>query len=222
MTITAEIQQSLDDLDRVFHNEHDFQIEFARQLNKLIDGFVRPEFPLDNPLLDSTGQTYIDVLCFTEGDTIAIELKYPRATFHAEATPQPAKDMTETFDLRDVDAYDMAMYPFWKDLETLERLVASNAVDEAYVLQLTNYKGCWSKQNEDLNGADFLMHEDRVVSDRLAWTENTSERTKQSYPAVELSGTYRMQWNPYTYSYPKNGDGSTEFRYLLAKALSSD
>lgn len=221
MSLTAKVEHCLEELDRVFHNEDDFQIEFMQRLNQEIDGKVRPEFPFEDPLTEGLEQTYVDVLCITDETSVAIELKYPRATFHAEATPDTATDVTEKFRLRDTDAYDMAMYPFWKDVATLERLVESNAVDEAYVVQLTNFEDCWDKQKENLNGAAFYMSEGRTVSGRLAWADKASENTKEAYPAVELLGEYRMEWNPYEYSYPAHREENTEFQYLVVEAETS-
>lgn len=214
MVSTQDIKYTLNGLDRVFHNEKDFQIESINQLDDSVDGLLRPEFAFDDSCSTDRDQTYVDVTCFDD-KTTAIELKYPKAPFQAKASSHRFGGTTERFDLSGTGAYDMAMYPFWSDVVDLERLVDAGVVDQRYVLLLTNYKDCWTKQDSDLYGSDFLMYEGRTVSGRLEWAEGTSAQTKEDYPALEVKGTYTLNWSRYSYTYPADGEGNIEFRYTL-------
>lgn len=225
MVTETAITGALAGLDRIFHNEADFQIEFVRQLEQHTDGIIRPEFRYDRPGTETDGRTAIDVLVLSEAETVAIELKYPKDSFTATASPMEqlgdrveSPHLVEPFDLPSIGAYDMAMYPFWKDVETLEGLVAEGVVDRGYALLLTNYAGCWSKRESGLIGDAFLLYEGRDVSGTLEWSQDASERTHETYSPIAVTGNYRLSWESYDYAYPATGTGATEFQYLLLEA----
>ncbi|AFZ73772.1 hypothetical protein [Natronobacterium gregoryi] len=212
MVSPATIHRTIGALDRVFHNEKDFHIAFSRQLAADLSGVVRPEFPVDNPLNDGREQTYLDIIHLEDGHATAIELKYPLDTFHSI---EPLHGLNEVFNHSKIQAYDIPMYEFWKDVATVERLVANGSIDTGYVLSLTNYEGCWQKRGQHLNAADFLTYDGRQVTGTLAYSDDASAKTKENYPPLHLSSTYELTWQPYQYTTPSHPEGSTEFQYAL-------
>lgn len=221
--IQERIHTGLSTLDRVFHRETDFQIGLAQVLELAIaNGRVRPE--VRYPLANSEKSKYVDLVIFTPEERVGIELKYPTAEFTANATPvadRKENPATERFGLKSVGAYDLAMYPFWNDVGTLESLVDEGHLDRGFMVQLTNFEGCWKKDDPGNNGAEFYLTEGREVSGRLDWSADTAQSTRDDSPPIDLDGTYHLSWEPYDYSYPSNPSGETEFKYLCLEVQSS-
>lgn len=221
------LDSCLHQMNRVFHNEEDFRLAFTRKLEQQTNEKIRPEFRYGRTSSNGERQpeTAIDLIALAEEGEVAIELKYPKDTLEAEASINDYHDgiseslsESEIFDFSSVGAYDMAMYPFWKDVSTLENLVASEMVERGYVLQLTNYADCWSREERGLNGDEFLLYRGREVSDEtLRWAKRTAESTKEEYPPLEIDGEYHLSWTDYDYSYPENPTGETKFKYLLVE-----
>lgn len=215
MVNKGEIEEAVSALDGVFHNEKDFQIAFSRQLEGRRAGAIRPEFPVDYPTRDGEERTYLDVAHLSEGRKVGIELKYPFTTFQAS---QPVHGLEEAFRQQRIQAYDVPMYEFWKDVSTLEALIERGAIDSGFVLSLSNYEGCWEKRGQHLNAADFLTYDGRKVSDEeLSYSEEASPKTREDYPPLEILGAYEISWTPYEYSHPPQANGNTAFWYTLVK-----
>lgn len=215
MANKTKIQDAVAGLDRVFHNEKDFQIAFCRQLEESGTGPIRPEFPVDYTTGNGETRTYLDVAHLPEGPKTAIELKYPFTTFRAS---EPIYGLNEVFRQKRIQAYDVPMYEFWKDVSTLEALIETGGIDSGFVLSLSNYEGCWDKRGQHLNAADFLMYEGREVSgEELSYSDEASPKTREDYPPLRISGTYEISWVSYEYSHPLEASGNTAFQYTLVE-----
>lgn len=213
MVHKTKIEEAVAGLDRVFHNEKDFQIAFCRQLEESGTGPIRPEIPVDYTSRDGNARSYLDVTHLYEGRKTGIELKYPFTTFR---TLERIYGINEAFRQQRNQAYDVPMYEFWKDVSTLEALIEAGGIDSGFVLSLSNYEGCWNKRGQHLNAADFLMYEGREVSgEELSYSKKASAQTREDYPPLEISGTYKISWNPYNYSRPSKATGNTTFQYTL-------
>jgi hypothetical protein len=138
----------------------------------------------------------IDMSVTHENIRIAIELKYKtkRAspTHHGEA-----------FNLAQQAATPLGRYDYWRDVERLEYLRASEAADETWAILLTNDGGYWSATPARGNGTQFSSHDTRHVGPAdspLAWisTLNTDSIGKARVPAIPITQTYQLDWADYS------------------------
>ena len=187
----------------VFHSEADFQFALAWVIRKRHPGIeVRLEYPApwDGP------RSYIDVWLRNGDGPNPVELKY--WTSKTELT-----FADETFDLKQQGAQDQGRYDFWKDVERIERLIASGLTTGGYVVALTNDRGYWNEGREGTIDGAFRMHAGRVVQGTLSWSPHASAGSiKGRESPIDLSGGYVTHWHHY--SQPAEGPGG-EFRYLL-------
>ena len=188
----------------VFHSEADFQHALAWELqlaNPEID--IRLEYR--PPWLDR--RNYLDIW-ITEGDTAtAVELKYKTQRIDIRLGG-------EQFDLQYHAAQDVGRYDFVKDIERLERVVASGRQMVGYAIILTNDPTYWSRSRKSNSvDADFRIQEGRVLSGLLGWDPRASEGTRRGrMDSIRLRGSYQLAWEDYSaVDVPKHG----EFRYAL-------
>lgn len=215
MAFEQSVLEALSSVDRVFHNERDFQISLIRELDRKVGGAVRPEIPIEYQNGKDENRTELDIAHYKSGRRTAIELKYPLDDFSGTHT---VEGLDEVFHNNGTSPYDVPLYGFWKDIATLETLVKREAINAGYVLLLTNMSGCWEKRGDHLNASEFFINEGREVSNEvLPYSEEASETTRKQYPSLTISGSYKISWSPYEYSQPSQARGNTRFLYTLIR-----
>lgn len=196
-----ELMQGLAARRPVFHSEADFQFELAwhlREAHPLLA--IRLEYPLSPP-----GKAALDILVRKGDEEMAIELKYPRQRLVCEIDG-------ERFTLKAQEAQDLGRYAVLKDVERMERFVATRPAASAAVVVLSNEPGYWRGQTHaGTADAAFALHEGRIVTGRLDWGPTAGIGTKGGGPtAIDLKGRYVMNWRDYS-----RVDGPLgKFRYL--------
>lgn len=186
-----EIMDSLARMRPVFHNEADFQHALAWELRERYECKIRLEQRME---IDPKRRTYLDILLEKEGRRTAIELKYKMRAIDYMIDG-------EKFSLANQGAQDIGRYDVLKDLQRLEQMVNRNLADEGYLIYLTNDASYYQDPGIEKSTADreFRIHEGRVLTGVLAWSENAGEGTmKGREEAIVLEGSYEMNWRLYS------------------------
>jgi hypothetical protein len=175
----------------VFHNEADFQHALAWELRELYDCSIRLETRMD---IAPNRRAYLDILLEKDGRRTAIELKYKMRAIEYTLDG-------ESFSLLNQGAQDIGRYDVLKDLQRLEQMVKRNLVDEGYLIYLTNDTSYFIDPGFEKLTADreFRIHEGRIISGTMAWSENTGMGTmKGREEPIVIEGKYMMNWQPYS------------------------
>ena len=194
----------------VFHSESDFKHALSWQIQRN-NPSTRIRQEVGN-LIEGPDRRYVDV--WLPDSRVAIELKYvTRAVVIVHGD--------EEFRLRDQSAQDMGRYGFCLDISRLEGIIRSGRARDGCAILLTNDHLYWNPPGKpDNNDAEFVLHEDRVITGTLAWGSNTGAGTRKGREsAIEIRGRYRARWREY--SNPA-GTGYTKFRYLLLRVRPRD
>ena len=88
-------------------------------------------------------------------------------------------------------------YGFLRDIEKIERAVRSGEADSGFAVLLTNCQSLWDPTAR-AKDSNFLIHEGRMVTGKLAWSANTAESTKNGRGPIYLTGSYRLHWRDYS------------------------
>ena len=174
----------------VFHSEADFQHALAWELH-LLDPNINVRLEYRPPWIDR--RQYVDIWVI-QGDTeTAIELKYKTKKMDISIAG-------EQFALQNQAAQDIGRYDFVKDIERLERVVATRRQVVGYAIILTNDSTYWSHpRRSDSVDSDFRIQEGRTLSGLLAWGAGASEGTRRGRTdAIQLSNSYRLDWRDYS------------------------
>lgn len=187
MTVTSALE-ALSGTRPIFHSEADFQHALAWQL-KEVDPSLRMR--LERPYDTALGRVNLDLLVLGE-ERLAIELKYWKKGLDTELGG-------ERFMLKNVGAHDLGRYDFWKDVVRVETLVREGHVDRGFAIALTNDPSYWrAPTGRETTDRDFRLHEGREVGGRLAWLPRTGGTSKGREAALELSGRYSCDWQPFS------------------------
>lgn len=209
------LEKAIDDLNRVFHHEADFQHALAWQFHqqhsdarlRLERRFAGEEFP------GSPGEVYIDIWIEKADIAIPVELKYKPDAFHG-------KWGDESFDLRRHSAQDVSRFDFINDIARIETVVDTQDCEQGAVILLTNDHLYWQPPTRnDVVDYEFRINEGKILEGKLSWSEDVGEGTvgqKRDQP-IKLDKTYELNWRDYEYTIPADPDGSNEFRYLLVE-----
>ena len=167
----------------VFHSEKDFQVGFGMEAVKALGTPVRLEY---RPT--TTEKVYLDVYMPRMG--LAVELKYKTRRLEAEIGG-------ERFSLTDQRAHDNGRYDFLADLQRLEGLVASDAVEWGVAILLTNDPLYWSAPRwADTEDAAFQLEDGSVLDGELAWQTKRDRRKRES--PINLRRSHRLAWRDYS------------------------
>ena len=189
----------------IFHSEADFQHSLAWKIHEVMpDSQIRLEYPFRH----DSNPKYLDIWLPTE--RIAIELKY--------LTKRLEQDYDgERFALKDQSAHDVRRYDFLKDVQRLESVVGLDGQPATcgVAVLLTNdsaYLKSPTSRWETNNDAAFRLHERRVVTGNLRWSERTGKGTMSGREdPIHLEGSYMMHWRDYSRLGERNNQ---QFRYL--------
>lgn len=211
----VDIEETVEDLDRVFHHEADFQHELAWHLHqRYSDTRVRLERRVtgaDFP--GSTEDVYIDIWVEDDEHVVPVELKYKPDVFHGSWNG-------EQLELRRHSAHDVSRFDFTDDIARIETVVEATGCEYGVVVLLTNDHLYWQPPTrDDVMDYDFRIHDGKTLEGELTWHDDVSAGTvaqKRDRP-IELDGTYELDWQDYQYSIPSDPDENTEFRYLLVE-----
>ncbi|MEI7901762.1 MAG: hypothetical protein WCK89_16030 [bacterium] len=177
----------------IFHSEFDFQHELAWQIhNSFRDSGIRLEFPI----AVADRRMEIDIWVTHEARRIAVELKYKTRAANVN-------HFGEQFNLAQHAATPLARYDTWRDVERLECLRTAGLADEAWAIFLTNDSGYWSNRPARGNGAEFSLHEGRMVThgnSPLVWQDprNIDSIGAARVPGIAISNTYNLRWVGYS------------------------
>jgi hypothetical protein len=190
----------------IFHSEADFQHALAWQIHRHHpSAAVRLE--INQGLAGQ--REYIDILVKDGATAHAIELKYKTKELDIAY-----KD--EEFHLLNQGSQDTGRYDFIKDIGRLERFVESRPGSAGYAIFLTNDHLYWTEPKLFTKiDAMFHIHESRVLSGELRWSEATSIGTMEGREnPLTLRGSHSIQWVNYS---ELDGQGPRTFRYVLLR-----
>ena len=179
----------------IFHSEADFQHALAWQIHETMpDCKIRLEWPYRKK------NWHLDI--WLSIPKIAIELKYRTKKLEL-------KHDGEVFALSNQGAYDFGEYDYLKDIQRLEWVVADSKSKAAFGVLLTNDPRYWDPPKgeswKETTDADFRLHQDRKVTGKLAWFDETAESTKQGREdPICLTGSYHLHWRDYSSLEKKN------------------
>ena len=190
---------------QVFHSEADFQFALAWQIKQAMPrSKIRLEF---NPVPEEGRRMALDIWIATEG--VAMELKY--TTRNLEATVGG-----ERFVLRNHGAQPPNRYDYLRDVQRLEREVATGRAERGFAVLLTNDPLYWKppqgKGREIIDDA-FRIHEGRELAGKLAWSTSAGKGTTRGRDSpIRLTGRYHLHYRDYSeLAETRYGD----FRYLV-------
>ena len=172
-----------------FHSEADLQHELAWEFRASgIASAVR----LERPFETADGTINLDLAATTRDGRLAVELKYWKKRLDLRLGD-------EHFVLKNQGAHDISRYDFWKDVWRLERLIDAGLADAGVAIVLTNDPGYWRRGRDGTIDAAFRLHEGRVASGRLAWSERAGAGTTRGRTSpIDLRGEYVVRWHDYS------------------------
>ncbi|WP_440005302.1 hypothetical protein [Halomicrococcus sp. SG-WS-1] len=195
------IEATLERLSRVFHQEADLQQALAWNLHQHFPSLtIRAEYPVQ-------GIT-TDLWLIDDDERMAIELKYPKKSFKAQAED-------ESYEFGN-DPTDVACYGYLADIERLETLIAEGSCEQGAAVIVTNDALLWENQPNGANYDEFKLYDGRTVSGRHSWAEDASISGSRSQP-IDLASEYTLDWQDYSYSYPSEASGDTSFKYCISE-----
>lgn len=207
--MTLDIQDVMNTLAsqrKIFHSEADFQHAFAWELH-----LRQPEasIRLEKPLRTDTKNLHLDFLIEHHGKSVAVELKYKTRSLKLN---QGGED----FHLSSHSAQDLGRYDFIKDICRLEEITSTIRDCEGWAIMLTNDTAYWkTPQNTGTVDAAFRLTEGRVLTGKLAWTDQASAGTKKNREKdLLVTGQYTLTWDDYA---TVTSRSYSEFRYLAVK-----
>lgn len=187
----------------IFHSEADFQHAFAWYLHSLYpEAKIRLEYPFQ-----AEKWIYLDIWAEIATVTLAIELKYKTAAFQTTFNG-------ELFHLKNQSAQDTGRYDFIKDVQRMEQVVSRRQNTVGYVVMLSNDASYWTPTVRETTDAFFRIHDGRILSGSMAWSEKTSPGTMfgRSEPLC-LANVYSVKWDKYSSHDGPKGN----FSYLTLK-----
>lgn len=198
-----------------FYSEADFQHQLAWEIHKKHpDSSVYLEVPYKNYRDGSKNKIYVDILINYKGRRIGLELKYKTAIFNY------AHNEVE-YNLASHGAQPLSRYDILKDIERLQNLINSNAIDDGYAIAVTNDKVLWShRTNRNGSGSDFFLG-DKKAGQILTWKDGFKLGSIGSHRAENISFLYpvKIQWEPWCAFTEGN---NKEFKYIMVNCGNYD
>ena len=190
----------------VFHSEADFQHALAWELH-LMDPNINVRLEYRPPWIDR--RQYVDIWVIQDDTETAIELKYKTKKMDISIAG-------EQFALQNQAAQDIGRYDFVKDIERLERVVATRRPGVGYASILTNDSTYWSHPRRgDSVDSDFRIQEGRTLSGLLAWGAGASEGTRRGRTdAIQLANSYQQDWRDYS---EVGNSKDMKFRFMIVQ-----
>ena len=177
---------------KIFHSEEYFQRALAGQIRKEM-----PNCEICLEFLYRKKNWRLDI--WIPIKETAIELKYRTNKLELEHED-------EYFSLRSHGAQPQGRYDFLEDIQRIEQVVAHGKAKSGVAVLLTNDSDLWDPPKG--NGwkttidADFRLHEGRILTGELAWSEQASDGTmrtdKGKNQPIRLKGSYHLHWKDYS------------------------
>lgn len=148
---------------------------------------------LEKQVAAQGSRVHLDLLVQGSDYEVAVEVKY-------KTRAAKIVHSDETYTLRNQSAQDIGRHDFLKDIERLEKYVASHPGSIGYAILLTNDRSYWS-QSKKIDPVDsaFRVHEGRNIEGSVTWGAGASEGTKHNRKAViTLEGKYKMAWHEFS------------------------
>jgi hypothetical protein len=187
----SNIMHRLAQVRPIFHSEADFQHALAWQIHaEHPDAQIRLEY---RPFVDE--RVYIDIWCEVDGQSTAIELKYPTKRLSATSVED------ERFVLAEHSAQDLTRYDIIKDVVRIERVIGTVSKTLAAAIVLTNDPSFWNPSARAVPTIDdaFRIHEGRTLAGSCAWAETAGPgTTKGRTTRLNVRGTYLFAWQDYS------------------------
>jgi hypothetical protein len=205
MTIHVEtVVKSLASKRPVFHSEADFQHALAWEIQQRHHSAA---LRLEVNKGIGNHREHLDILVHESGETLALELKY-------KTKKLDTKFNDEEFRLQDQGAQDTGRYDFIKDINRLERFVASYPNSVGCAALLTNDQSYWNEARSlTTTDAMFRIHENRTLQGDFRWSEATGPGTmKTRENPLTLRGSHTIKWVDYS---KLDGSGPVRLRYVL-------
>lgn len=183
-----EFLQQLSKQRKLFHNEKDFQFNFAWMMKN--EGYdVKLEYYNG---MEKSKRSYIDLIAVLNEETIAFEFKY-------KTKKEKVVIDNEEFDLFSQGAYDLGSYAVLKDVKRLERLVNEKKVKEAYVIFLTNDKKYEKGFKEGSLFYDFNLKDNRIIKKNEILDFCFKEKTfAKNLDEISFNNDYVLKWFDYS------------------------
>jgi hypothetical protein len=198
----------------VFHSEFDFQLALSTVMERAGVERIRLETMVR---LDGNPRFEIDIVAYLNGVPIALELKYPKASFTGTV---PADGYDEYYDLPTSGAFDIDARGVWKDASRIEALIGSEHVKAGAAVVLSNYP-FWSdrshRQGTQAHGFRLWEAREAARGTTLEFPDS-AKWTTSDHGSVHLNSSYRCQWHPFS---TPAGVGKNDFRYLILEPESS-
>ncbi|RMG64493.1 MAG: hypothetical protein D6715_09685 [Calditrichaeota bacterium] len=203
MVEIREILTALAKKRAIFHSEADFQHAFAWEIHQR---FPNAAVRLELPILIGNKPLHLDIYASIENEIYAIELKYKTRALEVQIGE-------ERFKLKNQSAQDIGRYDYIKDIQRLEKIVATRENAIGYAVLLTNDSAYWTGTNQRQTvDSEFRLYQGRVLEGTLQWGAGASDGTKQGRERpLALRGSYKVHWQDYSQVSNKNYG---IFRYL--------
>ena len=222
--VAADIQEFLNQNNKVFANEQDFQMNLAVYLKsvKHYDVEVECHVPADiiSSLLDSSlpwrctyypwtqarsdkpQEMYVDMVVSDGQEYVPVELKYKKKLLQGNVTLF-GQDMGAGVLLKDDAAQDLGRYGFWKDVRRIEFLTkAFDKIHNGIALLVTNdtsynAPGAGNSANFSMGDGTATYHKDTNCS----WPFNPLDSDSyKSSPNFKLESEHEVTWRDYTFA----------------------
>ena len=196
--LSGTIRNIMDNLDRAFCSEADFQHVLAWKLH---EEFPNAEIFLEYPMVQDKKNIYHDIAIKMNDEIHFIELKY-------KTKKTDIQICGETITLKNQSAHNLACVYFWQDVERLEN-TPKNSTN--YCIFLTN-----DKLYYDGNGDDGKAKETKYYNFRIAEGKTSVQEAEYDKHIVKLKNSYTCNWKQLN-----NLQGTTpEWKYLLLEVQS--
>jgi hypothetical protein len=190
----------------IFHSEADFQHAFAWELHRRLPD---SDVSLERPYRAKAATLHLDMLVQSEGQSLAIELKYKTRKFEHSTSDQ-------SYHLSNQSAQDIGRYDFIKDIWRLEEITRSIPQCVGWAIMLTNDSTYWgNSKRADTVDAFFRLSEGLTIHGTRDWGERASAGTKKNRETpLVLTNSYQLRWADY--STPSTRPNGT-FRFLAVE-----
>lgn len=209
-----KLQNIMDNLNRIFCSEADFQHTLAWKLHEEFkDAEILLEYPAQNPN-DKKKTIYHDIYIKVNGQIHLIELKY-------KTKGADVKIFEQNIKLKNHSAHDLGCCFFWLDVKRLEETPVKYS--SSYCIMLTN-DGLYPKgPKENTIYEKFSIGNERIYTagSKFEIKYNPKDNPKSYWPKetrnndMELKNNYICQWK----LCDKIG---TQWQYLLLEVKPQD
>lgn len=186
---------------QIFHNERDFQFEFAWLAKELYDIDVRLECYYKEE--NDTKRNYIDIVLQNESECILIELKYKTLALADEQKSY----INEQFDLLNQGAQNNGSYYTLSDLNRLEKLYYEKGtfnnkkIIAYYSVLLTNDAKYQTGAKTGTKFEHYFIKEPTIPKDTLPFNhrerKNADNKATKDFDELTFKTSYTVKWENY-------------------------